>query len=185
MLLPIREIVNWKTHLKFPEEAQLSSEAKELISKLLCNVNCQLSVLLTILVTNLLFLKAPPGVGFSYTNTSSELYTAGGSFESHNLDNSVHRRLAEQSSILAAAPATGASAAEPIIALPSTRSSGSFPAVPKEKKEPLHSAAPAPTKHHHAVAQPQMPRKDIPEMLDEVCFDVFELLLVGCNCGCI
>ncbi|XP_017221929.1 protein MALE DISCOVERER 2 isoform X2 [Daucus carota subsp. sativus] len=77
------------------------------------------------------------------------------SSESHNLDNTVRRRLAEQSSNLAAAPATGASAAEPIIVLPSTRSSGSFPAVPKEKKEPLHSPAPAPPKHHHSVAQPQ------------------------------
>ncbi|KAM7491594.1 hypothetical protein LguiA_034515 [Lonicera macranthoides] len=35
-------IVNWKTHLKFPEEAELSSEAKDLISKLLCNVNQRL-----------------------------------------------------------------------------------------------------------------------------------------------
>ncbi|XP_054778365.1 uncharacterized protein LOC129286421 isoform X2 [Prosopis cineraria] len=34
-----RKIVNWKTHLKFPEEAMLSPEAKDLISKLLCNVN--------------------------------------------------------------------------------------------------------------------------------------------------
>ncbi|XP_059626049.1 uncharacterized protein LOC132269056 isoform X2 [Cornus florida] len=34
-----RKIVNWRTHLKFPEEATLSPEAKDLISKLLCNVN--------------------------------------------------------------------------------------------------------------------------------------------------
>ncbi|KAL8146958.1 hypothetical protein AgCh_004617 [Apium graveolens] len=37
-----RKVVNWRTHLKFPEEAQLSSEAKDLISKLLCNVNHRL-----------------------------------------------------------------------------------------------------------------------------------------------
>ncbi|KAK2989470.1 hypothetical protein RJ640_019569, partial [Escallonia rubra] len=37
-----RKIVNWRTHLKFPEEAQLSSEAKDLISRLLCNVNQRL-----------------------------------------------------------------------------------------------------------------------------------------------
>ncbi|RAL42192.1 hypothetical protein DM860_011975 [Cuscuta australis] len=37
-----RKIVNWKTHLKFPEEAKLSPEAKDLISKLLCNVNHRL-----------------------------------------------------------------------------------------------------------------------------------------------
>lgn len=36
------QIVNWRTHLKFPEEAKLSIEAKDLISKLLCNVNQRL-----------------------------------------------------------------------------------------------------------------------------------------------
>uniref|UniRef100_A0A7N2MKB3 non-specific serine/threonine protein kinase n=1 Tax=Quercus lobata TaxID=97700 RepID=A0A7N2MKB3_QUELO len=36
------KIVNWRTHLKFPEEAKLSPEAKDLISKLLCNVNQRL-----------------------------------------------------------------------------------------------------------------------------------------------
>lgn len=37
-----RKIVNWRTHLKFPEEAKLSLEAKDLVSKLLCNVNQRL-----------------------------------------------------------------------------------------------------------------------------------------------
>ncbi|GAA0166697.1 non-receptor serine/threonine protein kinase [Lithospermum erythrorhizon] len=37
-----RKIVNWRTCLKFPEEAQLSPEAKDLISKLLCNVDQRL-----------------------------------------------------------------------------------------------------------------------------------------------
>ncbi|XP_073000877.1 uncharacterized protein [Typha latifolia] len=37
-----RKIVNWRTHLKFPEEAKLSAEAKGLISKLLCNVDQRL-----------------------------------------------------------------------------------------------------------------------------------------------
>ncbi|XP_058766651.1 uncharacterized protein LOC131640258 isoform X1 [Vicia villosa] len=37
-----RKIVNWKSHLKFPEEARLSPEAIDLISKLLCNVNQRL-----------------------------------------------------------------------------------------------------------------------------------------------
>ncbi|XP_009365979.1 serine/threonine-protein kinase tricornered-like [Pyrus x bretschneideri] len=37
-----RKIVNWRTHLKFPEEAKLSLEAKNLISKLLCNVDQRL-----------------------------------------------------------------------------------------------------------------------------------------------
>lgn len=40
MVLPAyKQIVNWKSHLKFPEEARLSPEAKDLISKLLCNVS--------------------------------------------------------------------------------------------------------------------------------------------------
>lgn len=37
-----RKIVNWRTNLKFPDEAILSAEAKDLISKLLCNVDCRL-----------------------------------------------------------------------------------------------------------------------------------------------
>uniref|UniRef100_A0A251UZC4 non-specific serine/threonine protein kinase n=1 Tax=Helianthus annuus TaxID=4232 RepID=A0A251UZC4_HELAN len=37
-----RKIVHWKSHLKFPQEAQLSLEAKDLISRLLCNVNHRL-----------------------------------------------------------------------------------------------------------------------------------------------
>ncbi|KAK3032036.1 hypothetical protein RJ639_035473 [Escallonia herrerae] len=37
-----RKIVNWRTHLKFPEEAKLYPEAKDLISKLLCNVERRL-----------------------------------------------------------------------------------------------------------------------------------------------
>ncbi|ONK74442.1 uncharacterized protein A4U43_C03F6290 [Asparagus officinalis] len=37
-----RKIVNWRNHLKFPEEAKLSPEAKDLISKLLCNVEQRL-----------------------------------------------------------------------------------------------------------------------------------------------
>lgn len=37
-----RKIVNWRNHLKFPEEARLSSEAKDLISRLLCNVDLRI-----------------------------------------------------------------------------------------------------------------------------------------------
>lgn len=36
------QIVNWRTHLKFPEEARLTVDAKDLISKLLCNVDQRL-----------------------------------------------------------------------------------------------------------------------------------------------
>ncbi|KAK1362570.1 Serine/threonine-protein kinase tricorner [Heracleum sosnowskyi] len=41
-LTTCRKIVNWRTYLKFPEEANLSPEAKDLISKLLCNVERRL-----------------------------------------------------------------------------------------------------------------------------------------------
>ncbi|KAK1283727.1 Serine/threonine-protein kinase AtPK1/AtPK6 [Acorus calamus] len=37
-----RKIVNWRSHLKFPGEAKLSAEAKDLIIKLLCNVEQRL-----------------------------------------------------------------------------------------------------------------------------------------------
>ncbi|KAL3626437.1 hypothetical protein CASFOL_029986 [Castilleja foliolosa] len=37
-----RKIVNWRMNLKFPEEAKLSPEAKDLICKLLCNVEKRL-----------------------------------------------------------------------------------------------------------------------------------------------
>ncbi|XP_010551686.1 PREDICTED: serine/threonine-protein kinase tricorner-like [Tarenaya hassleriana] len=37
-----RKIVNWRNYLKFPEEAKLSLEAKDLISRLLCNVEQRL-----------------------------------------------------------------------------------------------------------------------------------------------
>lgn len=39
-----RKIVNWRSHLKFPEEAKLSPEAKDLINKLLCNVDLRLGM---------------------------------------------------------------------------------------------------------------------------------------------
>ncbi|KAK7268888.1 hypothetical protein RIF29_21597 [Crotalaria pallida] len=41
-MLTCRKIVNWRTHLKFPEEALLSAEAKDLINRLLCNVDQRL-----------------------------------------------------------------------------------------------------------------------------------------------
>ncbi|CAN6985819.1 unnamed protein product [Brassica oleracea var. botrytis] len=37
-----RKIVNWRNYLKFPEEARLSPEAKDLICRLLCNVEQRL-----------------------------------------------------------------------------------------------------------------------------------------------
>ncbi|KAL5977061.1 hypothetical protein ACLOJK_021403 [Asimina triloba] len=37
-----QKIVSWRTHLKFPEEVKLSGEAKDLICRLLCNVERRL-----------------------------------------------------------------------------------------------------------------------------------------------
>jgi serine/threonine kinase 38 len=34
--------VNWKNHLKFPEEVRLTPEAKDLICRLLCDVEHRL-----------------------------------------------------------------------------------------------------------------------------------------------
>lgn len=36
------QIVNWRNYLKFPEEVRLSPEAKDLICRLLCNVEQRL-----------------------------------------------------------------------------------------------------------------------------------------------
>ncbi|KAG4983685.1 hypothetical protein JHK87_028434 [Glycine soja] len=41
-MLTCRKIVNWRSYLKFPEEVKLSAEAKDLISRLLCNVDQRL-----------------------------------------------------------------------------------------------------------------------------------------------
>lgn len=36
------QIVHWRNHLKFPEDAKLSPEAKDLICRLLCDVDHRL-----------------------------------------------------------------------------------------------------------------------------------------------
>ncbi|KHN05072.1 Serine/threonine-protein kinase CBK1 [Glycine soja] len=41
-VLTCRKIVNWRNYLKFPEEVKISAEAKDLISRLLCNVDQRL-----------------------------------------------------------------------------------------------------------------------------------------------
>ncbi|KAG4395366.1 hypothetical protein AAZX31_20G195200 [Glycine max] len=41
-MLTCRKIVNWRNYLKFPEEVKISAEAKDLISRLLCNVDQRL-----------------------------------------------------------------------------------------------------------------------------------------------
>ncbi|KAK1356674.1 hypothetical protein POM88_049930 [Heracleum sosnowskyi] len=84
--------------------------------------------------------------GSSCNNADNGCDTPSSSSEPQNLNDIVRRRLAAQSSNLAAAPARGASRSEQIIALPSTRSSGSFPAMPKERKKNPLPPAPSPTK---------------------------------------
>ncbi|KAK8335966.1 hypothetical protein V6Z11_A09G090900 [Gossypium hirsutum] len=56
----------------------------------------------------------------------------------------ARRRLLAQSKNLPAVPATGMSSNEQIISLPTTRSSGSFPAVPKAKQPSAPSPSPSP-----------------------------------------
>ncbi|XWS12506.1 hypothetical protein CRYUN_Cryun37aG0095100 [Craigia yunnanensis] len=63
----------------------------------------------------------------------------------HNIRNLVpfaRRRLLEQSKNLPAAPAAVVSSTEQIISLPTTRSSGTFPAVPKGTKKQSHAPPP-------------------------------------------
>ncbi|MBA0683860.1 hypothetical protein Goari_025487 [Gossypium aridum] len=57
----------------------------------------------------------------------------------------ARRRLLAQSKNLPAVPATGMSSNEQIISLPTTRSSGSFPAVPKAKQPSAPSPSPSPS----------------------------------------
>ncbi|XP_022720392.1 protein MALE DISCOVERER 2-like isoform X2 [Durio zibethinus] len=63
----------------------------------------------------------------------------------HNIRNLVpfaRRRLLEQAKNLPAAPVAATSSTEQIISLPTTRSSGTFPAVPKGTKKQSHAPAP-------------------------------------------
>ncbi|XP_052183464.1 protein MALE DISCOVERER 2-like [Diospyros lotus] len=70
-----------------------------------------------------------------------------------NLANMDRRRLLQQSSNLAAAPASDGSPPIQMVSVPITRSSGSFPAVPNAKKGQLHPPVPSPamssSEHNH------------------------------------
>jgi hypothetical protein len=83
--------------------------------------------------------------------------------------NFERRRLLEQSSNLQAAPASGGSSSQPIIALPTTRSSGSFPAIPNAKKHQAQSpvsldspVSPPPTGTEHSSHSSEKPSIDQP-----------------------
>lgn len=71
------------------------------------------------------------------------------------------RRLLEQASNLPAAPASGESSSGKVVALPMTRSSGSFRAVPDRKRK--HSPAPSPlpssasSQKHHPLNPEEKP----------------------------
>ena len=45
MLTTACQIVHWKNHLKFPDEARLTPAAKDLICRLLCDVDNRLGTL--------------------------------------------------------------------------------------------------------------------------------------------
>nr|XP_043611267.1 protein MALE DISCOVERER 2-like isoform X2 [Erigeron canadensis] len=76
--------------------------------------------------------------------------------ESEMVQNVVRRKLAEESLNLAAAPSPNAGIGPPmIIALPTSRSSGSFPAVPKDKKEQHPYSNPPPPPLDIAGTTPQ------------------------------
>lgn len=57
----------------------------------------------------------------------------------------ARRKLLDQASNIPAAPADGVPPSVQVIALPTTRSSGSFPAITDAKKQPRPTAAPQPT----------------------------------------
>jgi len=74
-----------------------------------------------------------------------------------NVANNARRILVEQSSNLVAAPANIRSPSDPIIALPSSRSSGSFPAIPNRKGPPpvpIPSPTPPPQNETHNTTNP-------------------------------
>ncbi|XP_076946755.1 protein MALE DISCOVERER 2-like [Bidens hawaiensis] len=76
-----------------------------------------------------------------------------GELEAEMMENYARRKLAEQSVNLAAAPSSGNKIGPPkIIALPYARSSGSFPAVPKFKKE--HNSPPTPLAFNQETKPP-------------------------------
>lgn len=78
-----------------------------------------------------------------------------------NLVNVARRRLHEQSSNLPAAPAIGGPSSDQIIALPTARSSGTFPAIPNAKKKHYPSPAPAPAPQPPDGADSTSPRSDV------------------------
>ncbi|XP_074336159.1 uncharacterized protein LOC141673310 isoform X2 [Apium graveolens] len=103
-----------------------------------------------------------PEEGISFNNADDSCKNLKSAIEPHimNLVNTVRRRLAGESVNLIAARVSGPNPEETIIALPSTRSCGLFPAIPKEKKNTSLSAAESPQGPHHAVGKAKGTEKD-------------------------
>ncbi|KAH9797344.1 protein MALE DISCOVERER 2 [Citrus sinensis] len=85
-----------------------------------------------------------------HTNGDHSCANLPGSSETHlvqhsqNLINVARRKLLEQSSNLAAEPATVGSSSDQVIALPTSRSSGTFPAIPTATKKHFPGPAASP-----------------------------------------
>ena len=107
-------------------------------------------------------------------------------FESHMAF--ARRRLLAQASNLPAAPVTGTEPTGQVIALPTTRSSGAFPAVPKDKRKnppppapaPAPASQPSPESHEASKHDGQSSQKSNSNMWKylTIAFSVLILLLV-------
>ncbi|KAM1108164.1 hypothetical protein ACFX2I_004867 [Malus domestica] len=103
-------------------------------------------------------------------------------FESHMAF--ARRRLLAQASNLPASPVTGTEPTGQVIALPTTRSSGAFPAVPKDKRKnpppPAPASQPSPESHEASKHDGQSSQKSNSNMWKylTIAFSVFILLLV-------
>jgi hypothetical protein len=64
------QIVNWRTYLKFPDEARLSPEAKDIICRLLCDVEHRMRGADEIKVFHVAFRQYPPELAVIHEESS-------------------------------------------------------------------------------------------------------------------
>jgi serine/threonine kinase 38 len=62
--------VNWRTYLKFPDEARLSPEAKDIICRLLCDVEHRMRGADEIKVFHVAFRQYPPELAVIHEESS-------------------------------------------------------------------------------------------------------------------
>lgn len=94
----------------------------------------------------------------------------------------TRRKLAEQSSNLAAAPVNGGAQLGNITPQPISRSSGSFPAVPGKKgKSPDQSPSPSGDPKQHSKSNPGAPQQT--DNQDSGKFGISWKFIVGILCG--